>query len=168
VPLCFMCNSGGRIIQPKRLCRAFAVLTTSPFPARTSPPVLSSPLHQDQATDYIVRAARHYGKPFALVPCCVFPSEFPGRRLSNGAKVVTYPQLLEYLANTLAPSCLLLPNDVTPARVPLHPPSSSSSHPAPSSASAPEDGPLYDPGHGAVATHYLPFRGRNKVLYCVS
>lgn len=143
---------------------AFSALTTSLFPARTSPHVLSPPLHQDQATDYILRAARHYGKPFALVPCCVFPSEFPGRRLSNGAKVVTYPQLLEYLANILAPSCMLLPNDVAPGRVPLYPPRSSSSHPAPSH----EDEPLYDPGHGAVATHYLPFRGRNKVLYCVS
>lgn len=30
-------------------------------------------LHPDQATDSIVDFAMQYGKPFAVVPCCVFP-----------------------------------------------------------------------------------------------
>ena len=30
-------------------------------------------LHPDQATDSIVDFAMHFGKPFAVVPCCVFP-----------------------------------------------------------------------------------------------
>ena len=37
-------------------------------------------LHPDQATDGIVDAAVRFGKPFAVVPCCVFPSLFPQRR----------------------------------------------------------------------------------------
>lgn len=30
-------------------------------------------LHPDQATDSIVNFAMQFGKPFAVVPCCVFP-----------------------------------------------------------------------------------------------
>ena len=30
-------------------------------------------LHPDQATDSIVDFALQFGKPFAVVPCCVFP-----------------------------------------------------------------------------------------------
>ncbi len=36
------------------------------------------------------------GLPFAVVPCCVFPSEFPDRRV-DGSPVRFYPQLLAYL-----------------------------------------------------------------------
>ena len=42
-------------------------------------------------------AARRFGKPFAIVPCCVFPTEFPERRLPNGEPVVSFSQLCEYL-----------------------------------------------------------------------
>ena len=38
-------------------------------------------LHPDEATDAIVDAALAARKPFAVVPCCVFPSAFPHRRL---------------------------------------------------------------------------------------
>jgi hypothetical protein len=38
-------------------------------------------LHPDQVTDSIVEAALKYSKPFAVVPCCVFPYLFPHRRL---------------------------------------------------------------------------------------
>ena len=38
-------------------------------------------LHPDQATDAVVDAALALGKPFAVVPCCVFAREFTHRRL---------------------------------------------------------------------------------------
>src|SRR5688500_3796078 len=38
-------------------------------------------LHPDQATELIVDFALKHGKPFAVVPCCVFPALFPHRRL---------------------------------------------------------------------------------------
>jgi hypothetical protein len=36
-------------------------------------------LHADGATEAIVDAALRYGKPFCVVPCCVFPTLFPQR-----------------------------------------------------------------------------------------
>jgi len=120
---------------------------------------LTSRPKQDQATDFIVDAARRYGKPFALVPCCVFPSEFPERRLPSGETVVTYAQLLDYIAHTLAPSCASSPQgeEATAGR-------------GGGGGGRERDGQetAGKGGLGPVATHYLPFRGRNKVLYCVS
>ena len=55
-------------------------------------------MHPDQATEKIVDMALLLGKPFAVVPCCVFPFLFPNRRLGNSdTPVVTYHQFLEYL-----------------------------------------------------------------------
>lgn len=41
-------------------------------------------LHPDQATDGILEFALAHGKPFAIVPCCVFPTLFTQRRLRGG------------------------------------------------------------------------------------
>jgi hypothetical protein len=38
-------------------------------------------LHADSATEQIVDIALQYGKPFVVVPCCVFPSFFPHRQV---------------------------------------------------------------------------------------
>ena len=38
-------------------------------------------MHPDEATEAIVDFARARGKPFAVVPCCVFPAMFPDRRV---------------------------------------------------------------------------------------
>jgi len=38
-------------------------------------------LHADGATEPIVDAALEHGKPFVVVPCCVFPNLFPHRRV---------------------------------------------------------------------------------------
>lgn len=38
-------------------------------------------LHPDQATEPIVKAALKTGKPFAVIPCCVFGRDNPHRRL---------------------------------------------------------------------------------------
>ena len=54
-------------------------------------------MHPDQATEPIVDAALRLNKPFAVVPCCVFPDAFPDRVGPDGAPVRTYAQFLEYL-----------------------------------------------------------------------
>ena len=54
-------------------------------------------MHPDEATEPIVRAALGGRKAFAVVPCCVFPSAHPERRLSNGAPVVAHEDFCQYL-----------------------------------------------------------------------
>ena len=53
--------------------------------------------HPDQATDHAIELARALRVPYAVVPCCVFPSEFPDRRLADGSKVKYYTELIQYL-----------------------------------------------------------------------
>jgi hypothetical protein len=57
-------------------------------------------LHPDEATDAIVDMAVQKGKPFVIVPCCVFARLFPKRRSHNHPDnpVSTYEDLLDYLA----------------------------------------------------------------------
>lgn len=52
--------------------------------------------HPDQATESIVDFALFMGIPFAIVPCCVFPSEFPNRRW-EGERVRDHRTFIEYL-----------------------------------------------------------------------
>lgn len=52
--------------------------------------------HPDQATESIVDFAMFMNIPFAIVPCCVFPSEFPNRRW-NGERVRDHQGFVEYL-----------------------------------------------------------------------
>merc|ERR1711862_694102 len=56
-------------------------------------------LHSDECTEDILDAALRYQKPVAIVPCCVFPSFFPMRRLrsKNNKFVNTYDDFLCYL-----------------------------------------------------------------------
>lgn len=54
-------------------------------------------MHPDQATEPIVDAALAAHKPFAVLPCCVFPRLFPQRRGAGGEAVVTYRQFVDYL-----------------------------------------------------------------------
>eukprot|EP00775_Hariotina_reticulata_P005195 gene5195-5433_t len=56
----------------------------------------------DQATEAILQYAVSKGKPFAIVPCCVFPRLFPHRQLAAeghqaAQRVETYSQLVQYL-----------------------------------------------------------------------
>ena len=60
-------------------------------------------LHPDQATDAIVDAALRAGKPFAVVPCCVFPALFAARRRRSGAAVRTLDDLCAYLCEKAVP-----------------------------------------------------------------
>jgi hypothetical protein len=41
-------------------------------------------MHPDQAAGAIVDAALRFNKPFAVVPCCVFPNRFPERTVPGG------------------------------------------------------------------------------------
>ena len=51
-------------------------------------------MHPDQATDSIVDAALHLGIPFAVVPCCVFPSLLAA---SRGVRLSSRDQLVAHL-----------------------------------------------------------------------
>ncbi|KAL9185716.1 hypothetical protein ACHAXT_003493 [Thalassiosira profunda] len=56
-------------------------------------------LHPDQATEPILALALQLGVPFAVVPCCVMPSLFPGRvqRRYNNDPVRSYSAFCRYL-----------------------------------------------------------------------
>jgi len=53
--------------------------------------------HPDECTETIVDMALAHDKVFAIVPCCVFPSLFPLRRLGDGEQVQSYDEFLIYL-----------------------------------------------------------------------
>ncbi|KAJ1478640.1 hypothetical protein T484DRAFT_1904169 [Baffinella frigidus] len=58
-------------------------------------------MHPDQAAQAIVEFAISSGKPFAVVPCCVYSSEsqFRTRRLpGSGKRVTDYASLVEFLS----------------------------------------------------------------------
>ena len=76
-------------------------------------------MHPDQATEPVVDAAIALDKPFAVVPCCVFPELFPDRRTADGAPVRTYVEFVDYLVAK----------------------------------------------HPDAKLGYLPFKGRNRVVY---
>ena len=48
--------------------------------------------HPDQATEPCIDLAMVLGVPFCVVPCCVFPSEFPDRRLRLSPSVMQQQQ----------------------------------------------------------------------------
>lgn len=54
-------------------------------------------MHPDQAAGPIIDLALALDKPFALVPCCVFASQFPRRRLADGRPVRSYEELVRWL-----------------------------------------------------------------------
>ena len=53
-------------------------------------------MHADQGTEHAVLYALTNKIPFAVVPCCVFPSEFPDRRFRDGG-VTVYRTFFKYL-----------------------------------------------------------------------
>lgn len=54
-------------------------------------------MHPDQATEPIVDVATVLKKPWAVVPCCVFPTLFPDRKLKNGNSVTVTSEFCDYL-----------------------------------------------------------------------
>ena len=77
------------------------------------------PRHPDEATEAIVTQALAHGKPFAVVPCCVFAHLSPHRTL-EGRPVRSIDEFCRYLM-------------------------------------------AKDP---RIKAEFLPFEGRNRVLYC--
>jgi hypothetical protein len=62
-------------------------------------------LHSDQATEAVVDTAIALGKPWAVVPCCVFPSLFADR-VVEGRPVRSYDDFVAYLLTKLAPGAV--------------------------------------------------------------
>jgi hypothetical protein len=56
-----------------------------------------SGFHPDQATEATIDLALFLKVPFSIVPCCVFPSEFPNRQQLDGTRVKSHSQLIDYL-----------------------------------------------------------------------
>jgi hypothetical protein len=54
-------------------------------------------LHPDECTEDILDVALRYGKPVAIVPCCVFAGFFPIRTLRCGTAVRSCEQFMQYL-----------------------------------------------------------------------
>jgi len=54
-------------------------------------------LHPDEATSPVALEAIRHGKPFAIVPCCVYRTQFPNRLTPNLKPVVSYEELCDHL-----------------------------------------------------------------------
>lgn len=57
-------------------------------------------MHADGATEAIIDIALQYEKPFVVVPCCVFPSFFPNRKIVKDGvlhQVRSYDDFCDYL-----------------------------------------------------------------------
>ena len=53
--------------------------------------------HPDQATEACIDLALLLHVPYCVVPCCVFPSEFPHRKTPENTRVRCYDEFVEYL-----------------------------------------------------------------------
>ena len=72
--------------------------------------------HPDEATESIVDVAIALGKPFAVVPCCVFSKIFP-RKLRDGTSVVNYDQFISYLCEKeTAETATRIERDILPMK----------------------------------------------------
>jgi len=101
--------------------------------------VLLIGMHPDQATEPIVQVAAALGKPFAVVPCCVFSDHHPDRRLPDGTRVTTLSHFVAYLRHIG-----MRPADAGVA------------------ASASASGAVV---HTVAGVDFLPYRGANAVVF---
>lgn len=74
--------------------------------------------HPDQATDACIDLAMLLNVPYCVVPCCVYPRDFPHRQRPDGSRVRAYQELIEYLAakDPRARMCMLPFHDTATAR----------------------------------------------------
>ena len=83
---------------PRQICSLFdETFARGPHAALFREASIVVGMHPDQATEPIVRAALRAGKPFAVVPCCVFKTHNTHRRLRDGSKVGSTEELCAYL-----------------------------------------------------------------------
>ena len=54
-------------------------------------------MHPDQGAEPLVDFALTNGKPFAVVPCCVYGKDFPKRKAMDGSAVRCYGEFIEFL-----------------------------------------------------------------------
>lgn len=54
-------------------------------------------LHPDEATEALVDTALYFNIRFCVIPCCVFSSDNPQRRLKNGNSPTSYLDFCTYL-----------------------------------------------------------------------
>jgi len=54
-------------------------------------------MHPDEATECILDVGLLNNLPVSFVPCCVFSSQFPDRRLKSGEKPTSLPEFIQYL-----------------------------------------------------------------------
>jgi hypothetical protein len=83
---------------PRQLCQLFGMDFASEHPDLWSTCSVVVGMHPDQATEPIVDLALAHGKPFAVVPCCVFARETPGRRCRDGTPVEQHAEFCVYLS----------------------------------------------------------------------
>ena len=85
---------------PSGVCCIPSCSTSKPPPSRSSIRDCSAlvGLHPDQATGAIVDCGLVMGKPWAVVPCCVFPSRYPNRLDASGRVARTTEALVEHIA----------------------------------------------------------------------
>lgn len=123
-------------------------------------------MHPDQATDPIVHAALALGKPFATVPCCVFPSLFPERRLRAGQGVTSTSGLCTYLVQLCTP-CDNGANSLGVISVAQQTPAGAAADAAAAAAADRSRGRGFDADDGGwvVQLSRLPFVGRNRVVW---
>lgn len=84
--------------------------------------------HPDQATDYCFKLAEILQVPVCVVPCCVFPSEFPHRRLfdedaDDERAVERYDDLIPYLLQenkNVRTATLAFPGTTTARRIAIY------------------------------------------------
>jgi hypothetical protein len=139
-------------------------------------------MHPDQATEPIIDAALQSGKPFAVVPCCVFTRQFAGRRLlKRPAPLLAGAAGLDELGKRAALAAVQRSNQGREEiRMSLGMGSSSASAVIPpigrrgdgeegaKEVVTYEDFLLYlRAKHPDIHIEFLPFRGRNAVLWYV-
>lgn len=96
-------NVAEKVSCPLKICQYFASIGLNmeqkffdlDFQVKSHTIIIG--LHADEATEAIVDVALKKQLPFAVVPCCVFPSIFPHRVLSNGSPVRSLDEFIQYL-----------------------------------------------------------------------
>jgi hypothetical protein len=125
---------------------------------------LTTGMHPDQATEAIVDLALRLCVPFAVVPCCVYPSLFPHRRLlrrpgQRAIAVRSYATFCDYLLDKGPP-----PPSAGPPSLDDRP---LVGHGAAAAATSSNGGEVQDNPNSKIpfAATTLPFRGKCRVIY---